>query len=260
MVKSKNREFPGGLVVWLLSCVRLFVTVWTVALPAPHPWDFPGKNAAVGCRFLLQGIFPTQGSNPCLLHCRWILYHWATREALLWLGSWKANSRMWTQIVLANWAPCGLGLGPWLSGSHCPAQGQSVSQSMWAELSYDCGVWVCTALAFLFPDPACPLLFCSGFCFLCSLQWKTAATMNLRSEHFAVPTVDTAKGSGRSGLPREAFFQWAMSFPGQVMEDKFKGLSPEYFTVRIFTCHSNFIFLPQRWLKKSVFLDPVFVF
>ena len=44
------------------------------------------------------------------------------------------------------------------------------------------------------------------------------------------------------------------------MEDKFKGLSPEYFTVRIFTCHSNFIFLPQRWLKKSVFLDPVFVF
>ena len=28
---------------------------------------FPGKNTGVGCRFLLQGIFPTQGSNPCLL-------------------------------------------------------------------------------------------------------------------------------------------------------------------------------------------------
>ena len=35
----------------------------------------PGKNTGVGCYLLLQGIFPTQGSNPGLLHCRWILYH-----------------------------------------------------------------------------------------------------------------------------------------------------------------------------------------
>ena len=32
------------------------------------------------CHFLLQGIFPTQGLNPHLLHCRQILYHRATRE------------------------------------------------------------------------------------------------------------------------------------------------------------------------------------
>ena len=31
-------------------------------------WDFPGKNTGVGWHFLLQGIFPTQGSNPHLLH------------------------------------------------------------------------------------------------------------------------------------------------------------------------------------------------
>ena len=50
----------------------------------PCPWDSPGKNTGVGCQALLQGIFPTQGSNPhllCLLHCRWILYHWDTGEA-----------------------------------------------------------------------------------------------------------------------------------------------------------------------------------
>ena len=35
----------------------------------------PGKNTWVGCHALLQGIFPTQGSNPGLLHCRQILYH-----------------------------------------------------------------------------------------------------------------------------------------------------------------------------------------
>ena len=33
------------------------------------------KNTGVGCHALLQGIFPTQGSNSGLLHCRWILYH-----------------------------------------------------------------------------------------------------------------------------------------------------------------------------------------
>ena len=33
-----------------------------------HPWDFPGKNTGVGCHFLLQGILPTHGLNPCLLH------------------------------------------------------------------------------------------------------------------------------------------------------------------------------------------------
>ena len=30
--------------------------------------DFPGKNIGVGCHFLFQGMFPNQGSNPCLLH------------------------------------------------------------------------------------------------------------------------------------------------------------------------------------------------
>ena len=46
----------------LLSHVWLFVTH-----QAPLSWDFPGKNIGVGCHFLLQGIFPTQGSNSRLL-------------------------------------------------------------------------------------------------------------------------------------------------------------------------------------------------
>ena len=35
---------------------------------------FPGRNTGVGCHAHLQGIFPTQGLNLGLLHCRWILY------------------------------------------------------------------------------------------------------------------------------------------------------------------------------------------
>ena len=40
-----------------------------------RPWDFPGKSAGVDCHFLLQGIFPTQESNPGPPHCRQTLYH-----------------------------------------------------------------------------------------------------------------------------------------------------------------------------------------
>ena len=38
------------------------------------PWGFSGKNTGVGCLFLLQGIFPSQGLNPGLLHYRQIVY------------------------------------------------------------------------------------------------------------------------------------------------------------------------------------------
>ena len=46
------------------------------------PWDSPGKSPAVGCHFLLWGIFLTQGSNPGLLHCGQILYSLSHRFSL----------------------------------------------------------------------------------------------------------------------------------------------------------------------------------
>ena len=60
-------------VKWL-SRVWLFATPWTVACRLLCPWDSPGKNTVVGCHFLFQGIFPTQGSNQGLPHCRQMLY------------------------------------------------------------------------------------------------------------------------------------------------------------------------------------------
>ena len=44
---------------------------------------FSGENTAVGCHFLLQGIFPTQGSNLGLMHCRQILHQLRTSRKLL---------------------------------------------------------------------------------------------------------------------------------------------------------------------------------
>ena len=85
------RAIVGAQVRWTWkspSRVRLFATPWTI-----QPWNSPGQNT-VGSLSLLQGIFPTQGSNWGLLHCRQILYQtgvsctaggfftsWAIREA-----------------------------------------------------------------------------------------------------------------------------------------------------------------------------------
>ena len=55
-------------VIQSLSCIQLFATPWTVPAGLLCPWGSPGKNTGVGCHVLLQGIFPTQRSNPRLLH------------------------------------------------------------------------------------------------------------------------------------------------------------------------------------------------
>ena len=54
--------------VYVPSHVKLSAAPWTVATRLHCPWDSPGKNTGVGCHFLLQGTFLTQGSNPCLLN------------------------------------------------------------------------------------------------------------------------------------------------------------------------------------------------
>ena len=58
-----------------LSRVRLFATSWTVAYQAPPSMGFSRQEYWSGLPFLLQGIFPTQGLNLGLLHCRQILYY-----------------------------------------------------------------------------------------------------------------------------------------------------------------------------------------
>ena len=74
--KLERRLFIQIILWWWFSCS-------CPTLLQPHglwpsrvlcPWDCPGQNTGVGFHFLLEGIFLAQGSNPSLLHCRWILY------------------------------------------------------------------------------------------------------------------------------------------------------------------------------------------
>ena len=60
-------------------------SLWPLELYSP--WNSPGHNTGVGSSSLLQGIFPTHGSNPGLLNCRRILYHLSHQ------GRWLINNR-----------------------------------------------------------------------------------------------------------------------------------------------------------------------
>ena len=81
----KNKTLFSLLLLLLLSrfsSVWLFVTLWTIAHQAPPSIEFSRQEYWSGLPFPSPGVFLTQGLNPSLLHCRKILYHWATREAL----------------------------------------------------------------------------------------------------------------------------------------------------------------------------------
>ena len=76
-----------------LSCVQLLLPHGLQPIRLLCPWNFPGKNTGVGCHFLLQGIFLTQGSNPHLLHLLCLL-HWQADSLPLCNGceSWTVKN------------------------------------------------------------------------------------------------------------------------------------------------------------------------
>ena len=77
-----------------LSCVWLFVTLWTVACQTPLSMGFSRQNSRVGCCALLQGIFLIQGSNPQLL----CLFHWQAGSLSLAPPGNPQTSYMYTYI------------------------------------------------------------------------------------------------------------------------------------------------------------------
>ena len=74
-------EPPGKpkCVKWSESRSVMSNSLWPHGLYSP--WNSPGLNTGVGSLSLLQEIFPVQGSNPCLLHCRQILYQLSYKGA-----------------------------------------------------------------------------------------------------------------------------------------------------------------------------------
>ena len=99
------------------SCPTLCEPMGYSPLGSSVHGDSPGKNIGVGCHALLQGIFPTQESNPGLSHCRQILYylsHQGSPKILEWVAypfprgsSWPRNQTRVPCIAggfFTNWA------------------------------------------------------------------------------------------------------------------------------------------------------------
>ena len=123
---SFSNAWKSKVKVKSLSRAWLLATPWTAAYQAPpsmgfsrqvywsglplpspwyiySPWNSPGQNIGVGSLSLLQRIFPTQGSNPGLLHCELILYqlsHQGSPRILEWVAypfsSESSHPRNWT--------------------------------------------------------------------------------------------------------------------------------------------------------------------
>ena len=102
---------------WMESESRSVVSdsLWPHGLYSP--WNSPGQNTGVGSLSLLQGIFPTQGSNPGFPHCGWILYqlsHKGSPRIQEWVAypfsRGSSQPRNWTGVFwitgrfFTNWA------------------------------------------------------------------------------------------------------------------------------------------------------------
>ena len=92
-------------IFWKVKSESESCSVMSVSLPSHglySPWNSPGPNTGVGSLSLLQGIFPTQGSNPGVPHCRWILYqlsHKGSPRILEWVAYPFASRSSWPK----NW-------------------------------------------------------------------------------------------------------------------------------------------------------------
>ena len=125
--------------------------------------DSPGKNTGVGCHALLQGIFPAQGLNPSLPHCRRILYqlsyqgspkanlvslgkkrrmqvtgYWDKPACLLTLWFWRQQPDWWC-VSLLSWSNLSTHLRCCLSPLHAP--GRHKVSAIWLLAKHSCTLW-----------------------------------------------------------------------------------------------------------------------
>ena len=103
-----------------------FATLWTVAHRICCPWDFPGENIGVGCHFLLQGIFLTQGLNSRLLPASLALQ----ADSLALSHQVSLSSCRRTQICVSEGHVHPLGRS-WVSASYCTVCVQLCPAVLW---------------------------------------------------------------------------------------------------------------------------------
>ena len=103
-----------------------FSTPWTVAYQAPLSMEFSRQGTGVGCHFLLQEIFATQGSNPGLPHCRQMLYC-PSHQGMWFTPVRKVINKKQDLFMWRNWNFCTVLVGM-LNGTVTLANNKDILQ------------------------------------------------------------------------------------------------------------------------------------
>ena len=96
-------------------------------------WNSPGQNTGVGRLSLLQGIFPTQESNPNLPHCRWILYqlsHKGSPRILEWVAHPFSRGSSWYRNWTGVFCVAGRFITSWAT-REAPSWGEEIKNAEW---------------------------------------------------------------------------------------------------------------------------------
>ena len=144
-VKFQDRNQPTKI-----SCTSMWSESCSVVSNSlrPHglyrPWNSPHQNTGVGSHSLLQGIFPTQGSNPGLPHRRWILYqlsHKGSPRILEWVACHSPADLPNPGIELGSPALQANSLPTELSGKPSPINRQIGNPQPWFTNFSDQNYW-----------------------------------------------------------------------------------------------------------------------
>ena len=96
----------GAFFSMKVKAAQICLTLWLQGLYSP--WNFPGQNTLVGSLSLLLGIFPTQGSNPGLPHCRWILYELSHQGSIARMIIKLFNNWYGIDLNRSEWMPASM--------------------------------------------------------------------------------------------------------------------------------------------------------
>ena len=188
-----NSLWPHGLWLTRLLC----------------PGAFPGKNTGVGCCSLLQGIFPTQGSNPDLLHCKWILYclsHQGSLFAYMYFPSTLPE-----QTTHRNWTiPSSL----MISCCCCCYVASVVSDSVQPHR------WQPTRLSRPWDSPGKNTGVCCHFLLQC-MKVKSESEVTQSCPTLSDPTDCSPLGSSIHGIFQARVLQWgAIAFSKDILKER----------------------------------------
>ena len=107
---------PPACMLSYFSCVQLFAIPWAIACQVPLSMGFSRQEYWCGLPFpppgISRGSSRLQGLNPHLLHCRWIFYSWATREALPGPNLDLMQQKFWDLTSLSGDSNIFWSLGP----------------------------------------------------------------------------------------------------------------------------------------------------